>query len=602
MVQTWPSFEDEGSLTSKERAREIMKRQDSLEQERALYEPTWEQVAQFCAPDSPPLQWKGRSSIIGTYNQAVQASVRLPEIYDTTIISAATRLAAGLESLIIPQSDKWHGISTDDIADEETQEEREWAENLRDLLFKIRYTPASNWVPSAQSMLENVVKFGPGYIYAEEGYAGQHVYYCSIPIQEAFIARNMWGVVDIFHRRYEESARALAQRVGYENLPRSIQKMVDDTDSQLQMVQVVQAIQPRDERKTYERDGETTYLDGEFASYHIVEDEEEIVMERDFHSFPISCFSWRRHQGDTYGISPTIMALTTVKEVNEVRRVGLRGMQQMVDPATASMSGIDYVPILNPGQNYPGLVNDQGRQLVVPINMGAKPELAMQYAQERDDEIRDMMFVNLFQVLAQNPSETATEALIKQNEKGELLGPAGSVIQSGLAANMDRELAILESKGLYEQGSRFVPPPSLEGKDIRATFTSPLDNLRRTAEAKDAIAIVTTASQYAQATQDPRMLDNIDGDQFLDVVRGAGRAPQRMFRRKEEVAAIRQARADAQKAQAGMAAMSQAAVAADKAVPALIDARNAGMLPPGMTGATGQPPAQPAQQLPPTPR
>ncbi len=354
MVSSWPSFDSE-QRSDKERAVEILARQDALERERALYEPTWEQVAQFCAPDSPPLQWQGRASYAGAYNQAAQASARLPSVYDNTIIIGGERLAAGMESLIIPQAEKWHGITTDDIDDEETEDEREWAESLRDLLFKIRYTPASNWVPAEQSMLSNVIKFGPGYIYGEEGFAGQHIYYCSIPIQEGFIARNKWGNVDIFHRRYEVTARALAQDVGAENLPKSIQNMLETTEGQLQLVQVVQSIAPRDERATYDLAGETVYLEGEFSSCHVIEQEEEIVKEMDFHSFPVSCFSWRRYEGDTYGTSPTIMALSTVREINEVRRVGLRGLQQMIDPATASMTGIDYVPILFPAQWDPKL-------------------------------------------------------------------------------------------------------------------------------------------------------------------------------------------------------------------------------------------------------
>ena len=58
-----------------------------------------------------------------------------------------------------------------------------------------------------------------------------------------------------------------------------------------------------------------------------------------------------------------------------------------------------------------------------------------------------MMFVNLFQTLVQNPQMTATEALIRQEEKGALLGPSGSIIQAGFAANLDRELGYPRGQG-----------------------------------------------------------------------------------------------------------------------------------------------------------
>jgi hypothetical protein len=232
--------------------------------------------------------------------------------------------------------------------------------------------------------------------------------------------------------------------------------------------------------------------------------------------------------------------------------------------------------VLNPGENYPGLIDDNGRPLIAPIATGQNPTFAFDYAATRADEIRDMMFVNLFQVLVQNPNMTATEALIRNEEKGALLGPSGSIIQAGFAVNLDRELGILEDKGLYDEDSRFLPPPSLAGKQVRPTFTGPLDVLRRSAEAKDTIQVVTTSMQMAQF--DPGVMDNIDGDEAIKVIASAGRSPQRIFRRKEDVAAMRDARAKQQQAQAGAAAMAAAGKVAKDAVPAVVQARDSGLL------------------------
>jgi hypothetical protein len=187
-----------------------------------------------------------------------------------------------------------------------------------------------------------------------------------------------------------------------------------------------------------------------------------------------------------------------------------------------------------------------------------------------------MMFVNLFQTLVQNPQMTATEALIRQEEKGALLGPSGSIIQSGFAANLDRELSILEAKGLYEEDSRFLPPPSLAGKAIRPTFTSPLDILRRSAEARDTLQLLSTAAELAKA--DPEVMDLIDSEESLKVIQSAGRSPQRIFRREDEVIARREARAQAQKAQQGAAGMAQAAQMAKDVVPAMAQAKESGLL------------------------
>lgn len=551
---------------SDSRARDILSRQAELESERSQYEHVWEAVSEFCDPDAPDM-WSGRRQA-GVDSQAERQERRGARVYANTINSAANRLAAGLESLIIPQSEKWHGLSTAAINDQETDEEKEWAEALRDFLFSLRYSANSNFVPATQACLRNVVRYGPAYLYAEEGFGGTLIRYASIPVVEGYLSRNRWGQVDIFHRRYERTARQAAQLLGYDRLPARIKILVDDPAKCETKISLIQCIQPRDERKMYSLTA--------FASYHVIEGEEAIVRESGFRSFPVSCFNWRRYEGDPYGISPTIEALTTVREENAVRRSGLRALQQITDPATASKARLDYVPVLNPGENYPGLIDDAGRPLIAPIATGQNPTYAFNYADSRAEEIRDIMFVNLFQTLVQNPQMTATEALIRQEEKGALLGPSGSIIQAGFASNLDRELGILEDKGLYEEDSRFLPPASLAGKALRPTFTGPLDVLRRSAEARDTIQVVTTAMQMAQF--DPGVMDNIDGDAALKIVQGAGRSPQRIFRRQDEVAGIRDARAKAQAEQAGMAAMAAAGKVARDAVPAAVQARDSGLL------------------------
>jgi len=557
-----------------ELARDILSRQSELEHVRSMYETVWERVADFVSPDSPPMNWRGGRD--DRSNQAERGERRSALVYDNTITSAVDRLTAGLESLITPQSEKWHGISTAAMDDEEDEKEKEWAEGLRDFLFSIRYSASSNFVPAIQAVYANVVKFGPAYLYAEEAFRGTMIRYASIPVNEGFIARNRWGEVDIFHRRYERTARDLAQLVGYEKLPKAIRNLVDDPAKALEKVSIIQAIQPRNERRTYDLAGERVYLDSEFVSYHIVESEEEVVKEKSFGTFPIACFNWRRYEGDVYGTSPCIQALTTVRELNAVRHSGLRALQQVTDPATASHADLDYVPALNPGANYEGLVDDNGRLMIQPINVGQNPTYAFNYAQERASDVNDMLYVNLFQTLVQNPQMTATEALIRQEEKGALLGPAGSVIQSGFATNLDRELALLEDKGLYADGSRFIPPASLQGKAIRATFTSPLDVLRRAAEARDTMQLVQSAMGMASA--DPSVIDNIDSDEALRVIQSAGRTPQRVFRGKEEIGKLREDRAKAQQAQAGMAAMEQAGKVARDGVPAAVQAKESGLM------------------------
>lgn len=557
-------------------AKDILARQSQLETARNPYEAVWRDVAEYCAPDAPEFLRNGFATS-KTDNQVTRTDRRTRRVYDTTVRTGQRRLAAGLESLITPQNDKWQGLTTAAMDDEETDEEKEWAEKVRDFLFSIRYSPGSGYVPAMQGCYANIVRFGPAYLYAEEDFSGRYVRYRSLPVAECWIARNKWGEVDTLHRRYKRSARVAYQEFG-DKLPAKIIEMAKKSSQCEEMVEFIHSICPNYDRKAKRIKGEAVYLDGPFKSCHVVVDGEKVVKERNFDSFPVACFNWSRDDGDDYGTSPVIELLTEVREINAVRKGTLRAIQNITDPALALGGKLDWMPPLDPGARIAGAIDDNGRLMAQPIVTGARPDYAFQYIEQSRNTIQEGLYVNLFQTLVSKPgNQTATEALIRQEEKGALLGPAGSSIQGGLSMQTDRELSILESKGLYEPDSRFAPPASLQGKSIRVQFTSPLDILRKAGEAKSVVELVTTAAQMEQIW--PGTKDNIDPDEALRVFHAAGRAPQSVLRRKEELEEMRAQTQKAMAAQQGMAAAASGASTAVDAVTAAAKASEAGLLP-----------------------
>jgi hypothetical protein len=573
----WPNRDGGGD----DRGADILARQSRLEEVRRHYEPVWRDVAEYCAPDAPEFLRTGLSGRPGSDNQAARADRRTRRVYDATVRQGQRRLAAGLESLITPQNEKWHGLTTAAMDDEETDEEKEWGEGVRDLLFSIRYSPGSGYVPAMQGCYANIVRFGPAYLYAEDDPGGRYIRYRSLPVSEVWIARNKWGEVDTLHRKYKRTARQCYQMFG-ERCPEKVREMAKDIKKCDEQIELIHAIYPRNEydRKTYDLAGQRIFLDGPYQSVHVLLDNGNgrVVKERDFQSFPVACFNWGRDDGDDYGTSPIIELLTEVREINVVRKGALRALQQVTDPPMALRANVDWLPPMDPGSRHPGLIDDQGRPLFAPLSTGIRPDYAFQYIERGQQTIQEGLYVNLFQTLVSKPSnQTATEALIRQEEKGALLGPAGSSIQGGLAMQVDRELSILEMKGLYEDGSRFVPPESLSGKPIRVSFTSPLDILRKSGEARAVLEILSGAASFAQI--DPSVLDNLDVDEAFRVIHSAGRAPQNVLKQRKEVAEMRAQKAAAAQQQQGMAALAAASGVAKDAVPAMAQAVESGLMP-----------------------
>src|SRR5690606_9624 len=179
-----------------------------------------------------------------------------------------------------------------------------------------------------------------------------------------------------------------------------------------------------------------------------------------------------------------------------------------------------------------------------PMIHAQNPSFAENLMELKRQGIRRSAYVDLFQTLVQNPRMTATEAIIRANEKGELLGPAGAKIEAALGRAAERELDIVQRKGAFAEGSPLSPPAVMAGKNVGVRATGPLSRLRRMQELQGVESVTAMAGALAQYGPEVAgdILDRIDHDETLELVREIRGAPRKMFRTDEEVAARRQER------------------------------------------------------------
>lgn len=76
---------------------------------------------------------------------------------------------------------------------------------------------------------------------------------------------------------------------------------------------------------------------------------------------------------------------------------------------------------LTPGAINYGGVDDQGRQLAIPMQFGNSLPIGMEMMEQKRQIINDALWNTLFQILVQTPNMTATEAMLRAQEKGALL-------------------------------------------------------------------------------------------------------------------------------------------------------------------------------------
>ncbi|MEM9107212.1 MAG: portal protein, partial [Pseudomonadota bacterium] len=478
-----------------------------LEQARQPWESHWRDIARYVAPGMACHEML--EAVAGGASRPYGGE-RAPALYDHTSLLAIDRLAAGEISLVMPASATWHTLqSNDPFAEAPDDSEKRWFDDLTRFAFRMRYNPASGFALASKAAIKSRAAFGTSVMYVEErlGHGlGTPVSYRHVPLLENHLATNFEGEIDTNFRVFQRTARQCVERWG-DRCSEAVRAAAKDAKRQDQPVTLVHAVipHPRDD------DGPMR-----FASYYFERDKKHLIGEGGYRSFPYVVFHWNREHQGPYAEGPVSLALAEIKSVNMLSKQEYIATQQWVNPPTAQRDDAANAPNLNPGAPNPGLLSETGELLIRPIITQQRPDFARAVIEAKQDQLRDSLYVNLWQVLIQNPQMTATEAAIRAQEKGDLLGPAGLSLQEGLARMVEREFTILESKGAFRPGAPLEVPQSLEGQEIGVAFTGPLNRLRRSGEVAGMQRVLELASTMAQMGK-PEVLERFDWDSMLDL-------------------------------------------------------------------------------------
>jgi hypothetical protein len=151
-----------------------------------------------------------------------------------------------------------------------------------------------------------------------------------------------------------------------------------------------------------------------------------------------------------------------------------------------------------------GGVTADGKPLVITMPNG-DVQVSVEMLQ-MDDQIIDTAFLgNVFQILTETPTMTATEVIERVNEKGMLLAPTVGRQQSEhLGPQTHRELDLLVRMGALPP----LPPRLREaGGEYQIVYTSPMAKAARAGAAAGFMRTLETVKEVVAVTQDPSPLD-----------------------------------------------------------------------------------------------
>ena len=130
-----------------------------------------------------------------------------------------------MESILTPRSEQWHQLIPESPLTE-SQAVKAWLEEISKLLFRVRYSPRSNFASQMHESYMGLGSIGTTCMFVDDD-PGRGITYRSLHMGGIFLAENSKGRIDTVHREFQLTHRQAVQEFGIDNVPESVRRNVE---------------------------------------------------------------------------------------------------------------------------------------------------------------------------------------------------------------------------------------------------------------------------------------------------------------------------------------------------------------------------------------
>ena len=554
MVAQTPENLMNSSLKGKRGA--IFLRWKRLEDDRSSWRTHWIEISDYLIPR------RGRYLL---ESQNSKGRKRNTKIVDNTGGQALRTLSAGMMSGMTSPARPWFRLQTPEPDMMQMQGVKDWLGQCERIIRNI--LTRSNFYNTASTIYTELGAFGTGALYRRR-HPTDIVSFRPFTAGEYVIAENEYGEVDTLGREFTMSVSQIVEqfvidkRTGTEdwsNVSKAVKRLWTQKNYD-ERIEVIHLIQPR---RMEERDL-TRPLDPKNKAFMDVymekgADGDKLLQEGGFDRFPAYCPRWDVLGGDVYGVSPGMEHLGDIKQLQHEQRRKAQAIDKMVNPPMVGSVSLKGKPstVLPGGTTY--VDPQQGTQGFQPAYV-VQPRIneMMMDIQEVQNRIQRGFYADLFAMMINSDRRmmTATEVAERHEEKLVLLGPVLQRLNTEFLDPLIEDVFVFA----LEAGMLPPPPPVLQGVELEVKYISLL------AQAQEAVAAASIERTFSFAGNltavFPDIVDNLNADEAIrsygEII---GTSPE-IMRDAEEVALLRQQRAEAQQAEQQMMQLQQGAQAA----------------------------------------
>lgn len=456
-------------------------------------------------------------------------------MFDSKPAQAVDKFTSILDSTLTPANKTWHQLTLTDESLLQEQEVKIWLEQANRVLMRERYKPKGNFQANNTERWFLTAAFGTGVMYIDYK---RGLRYKTINLKDVCMDVNHQGVVDTMFRKIMLTANDAITQFGLSKVPDEIRKAFEKNVADEKQYEFAHVVYPNPHIDKDAIDHRSKPFIGEYLA---IETMKRVAKTDGYSTFP---YSVARHVvtiNEIMGRSIAMTILPDVKMLMAIKKTTITALQKQINPPLAIhsdgvLSGGGQKVNLTPGAINMGAVNKDGRVLVHPILTAVKGDLGVGVVKELIESIDSAYMLDLFRVLIDAPRMSATEAMIRDQEKAALLTPTiGRQQSETLGPQIEREISLLLENGVLTE-----KPQAMVEQDIEVTYTSPLNKLQQSHEVvglQQTLEIITPIAQI-----DPGILDIINVEGIVELLPKLTGIPSAMVNSIDKVKQIREER------------------------------------------------------------
>lgn len=517
-------------MSDESRVKELLSRRQALKNRRGLWNTHWDDLAHVQLPRR-----------LGFVTQTTEGDRRTDDIFDGTPMQAARALANAVGGMIRPEGEDWKRIRAVEDADEATDEAKDWFADTDERMNDAFANPKARMRQALGEGDIDLVVLGTTNVFSGEG--DTNLLFQTLHLKDALPFFDEVGNPEGMFRDRRFTVRQAVARFTLEKLSETV-KQLHETHKLDEYVNFVHVVVPRDEGRA----DALLARNLPWADLWIEIDAEKLVASGGFHEFPFAVPRWDTSSGEEYGRSPGMIALPDSNTAQAIGSTLLIAGQRAADPplAVPDDSTFDAPNTFPGGLAYYDLESARavGRIPIAPLDSGGNIPLTREMQNDTRDQIWNAFFRNILRLPIGGPQMTATEIIARKEEFIREIGPVFGRLESDYTAPIvERSFQIM-----LRAGALAPIPEVLQGRGVRFEYQSPVKRIRQQIEA--AAAQEWAREMLVLSERKPEALDLINVDAFGRFTAEAAGLSNDIVNGADEVARIRQQRAEAQAAAA----------------------------------------------------